>query len=291
MSIVETAISKTKQDARFARGDKPAETPLSSKRSADLAAAVASLPLLELSIERLRHAGIAPPAADERRLMAEYRAIKRSVLAPLSQRTATPLVRGNVIMVASALPGEGKTFTSFNLAMSMATERDWTTVLVDADCTRQYLTASVGLSGQPGLLDVLSDPGRSLSEVTYRTSIPGLLYVPAGSSSANATELMASDRMAGVVHDLLRLNPRTILIFDSSPILPTPESRALADATGQIVLVVKADETARSDVKAALDMLGPGHTVGVVLNQFQGSAPLAEYYGADVAKVDSKPST
>lgn len=279
MSIIENALGKLKVESpSVAPIERNQPLPQAQTRSVDLATRLASRPMLELEFSKLRQLGILPPLEDERRMMAEYRAIKRRLLAPLSQRSATPLPRGNVIMVASAVPAEGKTFTSFNLAMSLSTEQDWTIVLLDADSARQHLTNSLGMARQPGLLDVLRDPTQSLVDVMHRTSVPNLNFVPAGSSSENATELMASARMAGVVQELLRSNPRTILLFDSSPVLPTPESRALADAVGQIVLVVKAESTPRSDVEDAIKILGEGHKIGVVLNQFQGSSQ-AEYYG------------
>jgi Mrp family chromosome partitioning ATPase len=278
MSIVESALSKVKVEAGGVaspvQSDGRAPVP-----SATVAVRLPALPELTLTHSRLQELGLEARPADERTMMAQYRAIKRRLLASIAPRQGgTPLARGNVIMVASAQPGEGKSFTSFNLAQSLATERDWTTVLVDADVGRKHLTTSLGLEGQPGLLDMLAKQNGSLLDVAYRTSTDGLLFVPAGFSAENATELMASSRMAAAIDDFVRANPRSLVVFDSSPILATPESRALADAVGQIVYVICAERTLRSDVEAALQLIGEGRQVGVVLNQFRGDLPVSDYY-------------
>jgi hypothetical protein len=114
----------------------------------------------------------------------------------------------------------------------------------------------MGIDQERGLLDVLSDSQVSFADVMFRTEVPGLHVVPAGRASEASTELIASARMAQALGELLRDEPRAIVIFDSSPILLSTDSRALADAVGQVLLVVRADSTPRASVMEAISALG-----------------------------------
>jgi protein-tyrosine kinase len=282
MSIVEEAMKRAKRDghadstrlrvAEYAPS-KSDVVPMPGR----LAARIASRPQITIDRNFLRTAGLAPLPSAERRLTSEYRAIKRGLLAMMSRGTGnTPL--GHSVMVASAVPGEGKTFTSLNLAMSLAAERDWTVVLVDADSAKQHLSSALGIREHRGLLDVLADPQLPLADVMFRTSLPGLNVVPAGQSNEPSTELMASARMTQMLNELLREEPRAIVVFDSSPLLLTTDSRALADAVGQVLLVVRADSTPTSSVTEAIAALGEGHQMGLILNEYQGTALQQSYY-------------
>ena len=284
MSLIEETLKRAKRDAAAA-GPKPrlrveVPAPVSDRlvSSGKLAAKLASRPSIEIEKHRLRDAGLAPATSAERRLTSEYRAIKRALLGVMARRTASGVERGNSLMIASAVPREGKTFTSLNLAMSLAAERDWIIVLVDADGAKQHLSSVLGLRDERGLLDVLADPRSSLSDAMFRTSLPNLNLVPAGRVSDSATELFASSRMTQIVNEILRDEPRAIVLFDSSPILLTTESRALADSVGQVLLVVRADFTPRASVQEALAALGEGHQVSLILNEFQGTAIHEGYY-------------
>jgi exopolysaccharide/PEP-CTERM locus tyrosine autokinase len=281
MSLIEEALKRAKREGLtndVARRAVPPPAPRIEPvpaPSGRLAARVASRPQVELDRQALREAGLAPLPSAERRLTSEYRAIKRALLASLARRGGE---QGNSIMIASAIPGEGKTFTSLNLAVSLAAERDWTVVLVDADIAKHHLSSVLGIGEERGLLDVLSDSKLSLADVAYRTSVPGLHIVSAGKASEASTELMASARMSQALQELLREEPRAIVVFDSSPLLLTTDSRALADAISQVLLVVRADSTPRSSVMEAIAALGDGHQISLVLNEYQGTALQQSYY-------------
>ena len=284
MSLIEEALKRAKRDAAQSEPARPrpvagphaapADAPVVAGR---LAARLAARPQIDLDREFLRRSGLAPLPSAERRMTSEYRAIKRGLLASMSRR-ASGHVEGKSVMVASAIPGEGKTFTSLNLALSLAAERDWTVVLIDADSAKQHLSSVFDMRDQRGLLDVLSDPSLSLVDVAFRTSVPGLNFIAAGQAPEASTELMASARMSGVLEQLFREDPRTIVVFDSSPLLLTTDSRALADAVDQVMLVVRADSTPRASVTEAIAALGEDHQVGLVLNEYQGTALQQDYY-------------
>jgi len=283
MSLIEEALKRAKRDGAKPDATRPRAVTPAHAAAVDaapvtgrLAARLASRPQIDLDRDFLRRSGLAPLQSAERRLTSEYRAIKRGLLAAMSR--APSATEGKSVMVASAIPGEGNTFTSLNLALSLAAERDWTVVLVDADSAKQHLSSAFGLREQRGLLDVLSDHSLSLADVMFRTSFSGLNFISAGQAPEASTELMASARMSAVIQQLFQEDPRTIVVFDSSPLLLTTDSRALADAVDQVLLVVRADSTPRASVTEAIAALGEGHQVGLVLNEYQGTALHQDYY-------------
>src|SRR5690606_20325175 len=103
------------------------------------------------------------------------------------------------IMMASALPGDGKTFTSINLALSMSRERDSSVVLVDADVAKPHISRIFGVDKEPGLLDALTDKSDDLESLILPTDVGGLSILPAGGHRDNAAELFASAAMRQLV--------------------------------------------------------------------------------------------
>jgi exopolysaccharide/PEP-CTERM locus tyrosine autokinase len=228
--------------------------------------------------DQLRSNGLLAPGTDERRLAEQYRAIKRPILgnAEPSRRAMLPL--GNLLMVASALSGEGKTFTCINLCLSIARERDWSVVLVDADCSKPHLTRLFSAEGEAGLLDMLRDPGLSFEDVVMPTDVPDLSLLPAGAQDSNASELLASRRMKDLCAQLSSADDGRMIVFDSSPLLLTTEAIALASQIGQILMVVQADGTPQQSVLAALEKLDPEKATNCVLQRAFGP-DLSESYG------------
>jgi exopolysaccharide/PEP-CTERM locus tyrosine autokinase len=226
----------------------------------------------------LRELGYLPESSRERQFADHYRQIKRPLIEKAHAGASDP--RGpspRLIMMASALPGDGKTFTSINLALSMARERDVSVVLVDADLPKPHVSRVFGVEGEPGLLDALRDPSIDPGSLLIPTDAGSLSILPAGKPDEAATELLASDRMATIVASLLAHNPRRIVLFDSPPLLLSSESRALADIVGQIVLVVRSGSTPRQAVLDVVEQLGEERPVWLVLNQ--GRVGPGGYYG------------
>lgn len=229
----------------------------------------------------LRAAQILPPQDKERQLAEEYRHIKRPLIASALGRGDQQLHNGHLIMMASALPSDGKTFTSINLALSLALEKDISVVLVDADVAKPHISKIFQIESEPGLLDVLCDETLDVESVIMPTDVPRLSIVPAGKRNETAAELLASGRMAKIVAALGARDPNRIVLLDSPPLLLTSESRALASVVGQIVLVVRADVTPQRAVFDAIDLLGEGKQISLVLNQSNEASRSGyyEYYG------------
>jgi protein-tyrosine kinase len=231
----------------------------------------------------LRACGYFPEPDKDRQFADEYRRIKRPLIDKALSGTAVGESR--VIMVTSALPGDGKTFTSINLALSMALERDISLLLVDADSAKRHISQLFSLDKQPGLLDALVEENLDAEALIVPTSMRGMSILPAGKRVTNAVELLSSNRMRKIVTDLFTRNPRRILLFDSPPLLVTNEGSPLLKIAGQVVLVVRAGQTPRQAVQAALALFDTQQAGGVVLNQIPGRSTEGYYgygsYGTD----------
>lgn len=234
--------------------------------------------LVNVDLAKLRAAGFITPDEPTTQIATEFRVIKRPLLDNVEGRSAAPVENANLIMITSAVPGEGKTFTSINLAMSMALELNRTVLLVDADATRSSVMAQLGVSESRGLTDLLLDPGLDLSDVLLRTNVEKLSLLPAGSPYARATELLASDGMMRLVEELATRYPDRLVIFDAPPLLATTESRVLARHMGQIVMVVEADKTTHSALADAMETIKSCPVVSMVLNKMRHSE-MGAYYG------------
>ena len=209
----------------------------------------------------------------------QYRRIKRPLIVNATGRGAARLPNGHVIMVASATPGEGKTFTAINLALSMSREKDVHVLLVDADVAKAHISRLFGVAEAPGLLDVLRNSQVDLESVILPTDVPNLSVLPAGLRSRDTTELLASARMAAVMSAIAQHDEWRVALVDSPPLLLTTESHAIAQVAGQVVLVVRAGGTPQHTVLAALSYLGEHPVVSLVLNQCTVSVPENYYYG------------
>ena len=245
---------------------------------------------VDLDLPALTAAGIITPISPRTNVGDQYRVIKRPLILNAVGKGAVPLNHGNLIMVTSALSGEGKSFTSVNLAMSIAAELDHTVMLVDADVARPSLLRMLGLPPGPGLLDLLE--GRAeMSSVLLRTNVDKLTVLPSGSPHPRATELLASDSMRQLLDDMATRYPDRIIIFDSPPLLLTTESRVLASHMGQIVVVVHAGKTLQADVQHALSTIETCPVRMMLLNKAISSAGGYGYgYGYGYDSAEQQPS-
>jgi len=234
---------------------------------------------VEFDLDALAAAGIVSPNAPRSKIADQYRVIKRPLIANAMAKGASVVANGNLIMVTSAVAGEGKSFTALNLAMSIATELDNTVMLVDADVARPSILRMLGLPASQGLLDLLIGDVPDLSRVMLRTNIDKLTILPSGTPHARATELLASDSMSRLIEDMAKRYSDRIIIFDSPPLLLTTESRVLATHMGQIVVVVHADKTLQTDVQHAVSTIEACPVKMVVLNQARAGTRGGYGYG------------
>jgi len=221
---------------------------------------------IEIDFDVLAADGVAVSVEHERQLRDEMRQIKWPVLANAFGDQSEMIPRGNVVMVGSSTSGEGKTFTAVNLAMSIAAEKDFDVLLVDADIAKHHVSELFGLTEYAGVIDYLSGDVSDIADVIVGTDVPGLSLLPAGRADEQAPEMIASNRMSNLVADLSARIPNTVVLFDTSPILQTNESQVLSRVVGQVLLVVAANKTPQPAAQEAVSLLGEDQVVNVVFN-------------------------
>ncbi|MEQ1600134.1 MAG: tyrosine-protein kinase family protein [Methylophilaceae bacterium] len=240
--------------------------------------AVSALSHVEINLAKLRQMGGITPNEEKTQIVEEFRIIKRPLITNAFKLGIGQANSGNLIMVTSALAGEGKSFTSINLAISIAMEMDHTVLLVDADVARPSLPKYLGVSNDAGLMDVLLDNTLDLADVIHRTNIEKLTLLTAGRKSQHSTELLASQGMSALLKEVAQRYKDRIIIFDSPPLLLTSESRVLASQMGQIVLVVEAETTTQKTVLEALRQIEACDNVNLIFNKAR-TYPGGDYYG------------
>ena len=232
----------------------------------------------QLDFGRLQTNGVITPTLPDSQLLHEFRVVKRPLIRNALGKSASPVANANLIMVTSALPREGKTFVSLNLAMSIAMEVDRTVLLVDADVIEPSIPRILGIQPAKGLMDVLTDPDLDLGDVLLKTNVERLSLVLAGTKHRRASELLASDAMASLLYEVANRYPDRIVVFDSPPLLATTESRVLASHMGQVVVVVEAERTTHGALETALATVESCPVVMTMLNKASAS-DAGSYYG------------
>ena len=215
------------------------------------------------SIDRiaLAEGGYLLPDGPVTAMSEEFRLLKRDLLAQLG---GDP--RGNRILICSAHSGEGKSFCAINLALSLAAEKDREILLVDADFGKPGIPDALGLTGGPGLMDALADPGQAIEDCVIRTDIPSLSVLPAGQRSNNDTEYLASARTEALLNRLTEGRPDRVILFDSPPVLASSAGAVLASHAAVALLVVRADQTSESALRDAAGLLKGAGQVQLLLN-------------------------
>ncbi|RKF14401.1 exopolysaccharide biosynthesis protein [Alginatibacterium sediminis] len=202
-----------------------------------------------------------------RKIRDEYRGIKRKLLKNAYGDGSVSHTRGNLMMVTSANPGEGKTFTSINLAMSLALEKNKTVLLVDADVLKPSVGRELGYGQPQGLTDYLHGKVDSVSDIIYNTNIDNLRIMPAGTPHLLVNEMLSSDLMIQLVNELATRYPDRIVVFDCPPLLGVNETVVLSNLVGQAIVVVQQDSTKISQITAATELLNEDLAVGYVMNK------------------------
>lgn len=222
-----------------------------------------------VSLETMRQAGLvaAPSDAARSRASEEVRVVQTQVLRTLRATPDEAERCSRVVLVTSARPGEGKTFTSLNLAASIAEGGARRVVLVDADGKRDGLSRLLGCEKQQGLATLAADPRANPAALLCPTEIPGLFLLPCGASAGDGIAPPHGALLAAAVMRLARAMPDHVIVLDTSPCLSTSDPTALASIAGQAIVVVHAETTQRSELEAALDMIEACPSLQLLLNQ------------------------
>jgi protein-tyrosine kinase len=281
--IVERAAAKQAQQAQVVAppAAAPEVVPANSPQAVEPEAEAPKVQsaYIAFDLKRMAAEGFITPDIPNSQIADEFRIIKRPLLANVSSAQPAPVRHANLIMVTSSVPGEGKTFSAINLAISIATELDRRVLLVDADIVRPSLPRALGLPTTLGMLDVLEGKKVPLHRALYRTNVEKLTFLASGTQSARAAEVLASDAMSSFLEELATRYDDRIVVFDSPPLLATTEARVLASHMGQILFVVHAEKTLQSDVKRALATIESCPIKLLMLNRAKTAGQGAYGYG------------
>lgn len=231
---------------------------------------------ITIDTEQLDRDGMVAPTEKFTKIKEQYRYIKRPLLNNAFGDNASLLKHPNLVLVSSSYPGEGKTFTAINLAISMVLEQDRTVLLVDADVINPTLSSRFSSRDKQGLLDYLKGD-TNVQDIILNTNIPNFKIITAGKSSHHSNEMIASDKMKQLMSELSERYPDRVVIFDTAPLLGASETHVLSQMVGQAVIVVEEERTTHSQLERALSMLNPDLAVGLVLNKSKSRR--RDYYG------------
>ncbi len=238
--------------------------------------------ICEIDIAALTAAGFATNQNVNIEIAADLRRIKRPLLMAIKKSAAVDhrALPHNLILITSAVPGEGKTFVSINLALSMAAELDKSVLLVDADVAKNDVARVLGVECESGLTDVLARHSVHADDTILQTNIESLSFLPSGKMLPNVDELFASERMSTTSCGNLRNRiPNRIVIVDAPPLHAGTEAGVLARMVGHVVVLVEADKTAQSTVEDALHQLKGCESVSMILNKARRRASDHVAYG------------
>jgi protein-tyrosine kinase len=200
-------------------------------------------------------------------------------------RTRIEMVGPATFMITSALDQEGKTLCAVNLAVALAMGVGSGTILVDADLRRPSAGSHFGGHGHAGLLDCLAGDAR-WQDCLMSTPHERLKVLPAGSRSAMAAELLASERMQAIIAEMKAEFPQHRILFDTPPILLTADPVTVAPFMDYVVLVVRAGVTPRRAVSKAIESLGADRFLGIILNDATDHVSDHYYYGSRYSYTD-----
>jgi len=223
----------------------------------------------DIDLTGLAEKGYLTPGEGRSQLAQEMRRIKRPLLMNIQREQAKPTGHppANLILITSSLPGEGKTFISINLAISLSAELDRRVLLVDADVSKGGITEQLGIQVHRGLSDLLYETNYVSEDAVLTSNIERLSILPAGGNTDQIDELFASELMGTIARSLAEADPDRVVLFDAPPLLATTEAAVLARHMGQVVVVVEANKTPQDAVAHSVAQLEGCANVSMILNK------------------------
>ncbi len=243
----------------------------------------AGLLLPSVGLAALEGAGMVVARAARTRISEEYRIVIGRVLRALRDEAGGTAL-SNLVMVTSARPGEGKSFTALNLAGSIAQHSTEKVLLVDLDAKLRPISALLGLGDRLGFHDMVADPTLRPEDVILSTAIANLTFLPVGSRSGTLTDSTSVRPITPVITRLARRFPKHLIMLDAPPCLSTSDPHTVAPYVGQVVMVIEAERTQRTEVEAALDLVRVCPVITMLLNKVRLTTSHTfgayDYYGS-----------
>ncbi|MGH7070782.1 MAG: hypothetical protein ACREFO_12300 [Acetobacteraceae bacterium] len=235
-----------------------------------------------ITTRQFERAGMVSQMTERNRVWEEFRIAQGQLMLNSPDAGIGMSTGANLCMVTSALPGEGKTSCAINLAASIVRYSTKKVLLVDLDSKPQSLSAMLGVPpARFGVWDLAANPGTNPARTVIATELPKLFFVPIG-----AHQEYESLPIGPAIRELARHFPDYVIILDASPCLCSSTPSTLAALVGQIVFVVEAERTQRTEIESALDLIEACPNVKLMLNKIQSSASYifgAYHYGSQYA--------
>jgi Mrp family chromosome partitioning ATPase len=182
------------------------------------------------------------------------------------------------LIVTSAGPGEGKTMTACNLAISISADVNQAVVLADLDLQRPSLASRLGLEAEVGISDYLLGHAE-LKDIVYRpTGMDRIAVIPNLRAVPHSSELLSAPRMRTLVEWLNSQGPETISIFDTPPVLACDDVLAFSPFADAILMVVAEGKAERISLARSMELMADRNILGVVLNQTREKSSVSSYY-------------
>jgi len=280
MSKLQKALEKAKE----ARGDSFSDLSRMSEDTQE-SAEISNLPVLKVlegdivpektdrispSYNQSRSVSLNPEVMERNRCVSmfpsreeveAYRVLRTQIL------NRTRESGGNLIMITSALPGEGKTLTAINLALTFAREFQQTALLVDCDLRKQSIHEVLGYESDKGLVDHLVGEC-PVGDLFVWPGVEKLTIISGGGTINESSEIIGSLRMKELVADMKSRYPERYIFFDVPSVLIGADALTFSLLVDFIVMVVQADKTPLGEVNKAAQMIPREKLLGLVLNRY-----------------------
>lgn len=226
-------------------------------------------PQARFDTRRLRDLGLIDWAAPRSQVTEEFRLVKRELLRHITAKNKDTGTQRNLVMVTSAWAGEGKTFTTLNLAISIAMEPNRRVLLFDACGNRDSMESLLQSVPHCGWRDAIAKGGPSIDAIVLNTDIPQVELVVPGHGRPDDAAPLASDRFRELIRELAAGCDDRIVLIDAPPCLVSSDPAVLAAIAGTTLLVVEANRTQQQSVEAATEILRASTDLHLILNKTQ----------------------
>jgi receptor protein-tyrosine kinase len=277
--LVERAAALLREDAGLAGPDldlPPAQSESLATRPEQAASRAATSQAAPVTMVQLQRAGVVLLGGSRTRTTEEFRICVGRLVRALRELRAGA---ANLVMVTSPRPGEGKSFSTLNMAASIARNGVAEALLIDCDAKPGSISTILEQRQMPGLFDLTADPTLSMADTILRTEIPGLSLLPVG-RLAEGTDSGATRPVLTTIERIARSHPHHVVLLDTPPCLSTSDPSTFSQIVDVSVLIVQAERTQRSEIEASIELLQHCPNIMLMLNQLRmhSQASFGNYY-------------
>ena len=262
MERIKQALEKAKVEGGISLGSPP-----TSMEKAG-AAPASAVPETAIKYSQTRVHAVDPNVLRQNRViyggadregMTAYKMLRTQVMQRMASR------QWNALAITSPAPGDGKTLTAVNLAISLARELHHTVLLVDMDLRNPSVHKCFGLRPDKGIGDCLLQQA-TLSDTLVNPGIERLVLLPGRNLMENSSELLASPAMGVLVQELKKRYPSRVVLFDLPPVLAADDALSFAPFVDAFLLVIQDGKTTRTELDRTMEILKDATILGTVLN-------------------------